>query len=299
MKKIIFDTDLGGDCDDVMALDLLLACEKTGECRLTGVTYSADARRAVECIHSILRRYGRGCVPIGRAPIEAGIKPVSDNYATQVAEAFPGGMKYEEADDAVRLLRKLLASGDPSVLCVTGFLTNVAALLASPPDDISPLEGRELAAKQLSELVIMGCSFGPGGKAGSFAEWNIQCDINAARQTVSLCPAPIVICPFEVGLDMITGAAMTAKGGRTSPDSLSYIVHGSAGGRHSWDPATALYAVRGAGRLFTLSDPGICVIAEDGISSFTRSPGGRHRYLECAVPKADIAAEIDRTVAVL
>lgn len=299
MKKIIFDTDLGGDCDDVMALDLLLACEKTGECRLTGVTYSADARRAVECIHSILLRYGRGGVPVGRAPIEEGIKPVSDNYATQVAEAFPGGMKYGEADDAVRLLRKLLVSGEPSVLCVTGFLTNIAALLVSPPDDISPLGGAELAAKQLAELVIMGCSFAPDGGAGAFAEWNIQCDIAAARQVMRLCPAPVVICPFEVGLDMITGAAMTAKGGRGSPDSLSYIVHGSADGRHSWDPATALYAVRGAGRCFTVSDPGICIIAEDGISSFTRSPAGLHRYLECAAPKAEIAAEIDRTVAVL
>ena len=27
IRNIIFDTDLGGDCDDVMALDLLLSAE--------------------------------------------------------------------------------------------------------------------------------------------------------------------------------------------------------------------------------------------------------------------------------
>lgn len=296
MKKIIFDTDLGGDCDDVMALDLLLACEKTDECSLIGVTYSADAKNSVPCIHAILKQYGRGDVPIGRAPIAEGIKALSDNYATQVAEAFdaPGSVKYEDAEDAVLLLRRLLASNQPVTLCVTGFLTNIAALLLSPPDDISPLGGVQLVAGKVPELVIMGCSF-----QNAFPEWNIKCDIPAAQTVMSLCPVPVVICPFEVGFNMITGAAMAARGGRNMPDSLSYIVHGSINGRDSWDPATALYAVRGSARYFDISGDGKCKIDDDGISYFSECGEGLHRCLQCALPQAEIAAEIDRIVTVL
>lgn len=34
MKKIIFDTDIGGDCDDAGALALLHECERAGRAEL-------------------------------------------------------------------------------------------------------------------------------------------------------------------------------------------------------------------------------------------------------------------------
>lgn len=306
MKQIIFDTDLGGDCDDVMALDLLLACEKNGECGLIGVTYSADAKNAIPCIHSILRHHGRGGIPIGRAPIPDGITVKSDTYATRVAEAFAvrDSVTYETAQDAVTLLRRLLASNKAVTLCVTGFLTNIAALLRSSPDDISPKDGVSLVADKVEEIVIMGCNFshqnGIGADYGKTAvpEWNIICDVPAAQTVISMCPVPLVICPFEVGYHMITGAAMTKRGGMSSPDSLSYIIHGSSGGRDSWDPATALYAVRGSDRYFT-AEAGHCKINDDGTSYFTLCESGPHFCLECAIPQPEIAAVIDSIVATL
>lgn len=306
MKKIIFDTDLGGDCDDVMALDLLLACEKAGECELVGVTYSADAKNAVPCIHSILRRHGRGGIPIGRAPVDDS-KPVrSDVYATRVAEAFasPGTVSYDEAADAVALLRGLLAANESVTLCVTGFLTNIAALLLSQPDEISPLDGMTLVSEKVSEIAVMGCRFshqnGIYADHGTTAdpEWNIVCDIGAAQKVFGMCPVPLVICPFEVGYHMITGAGMVKRGGENDPDSLSYIVHGSINGRDSWDPATALYAVRGSFPYFTKT-PGNCMIKDDGTSYFTECGDGRHICLECALPQTHIACEIDRIVSLL
>lgn len=301
MKKIIFDTDLGGDCDDVMALDLLLACEKRGECELIGVTYSADARNSVPCIHSILRQHGRSSIPIGRAPVKEGIKPVSDVYATKVTQAFqtPDTLRYEDAYDAVALLRKLLAENQGITLCVTGYLTNIAALLLSRPDEYSPLDGISLAAEKITEVAVMGCSFvHQNGESSAFPEWNIKCDIKAAQTVMSLCPSPVVICPFEVGLHMITGAPMTARGGKDLPDSFCYIVHGSTGGRDSWDPATALYAVRGCTPYYKISAPGYCTVDDDGISYFEEN-GGCHRILSCAMEQAEIAAEIDETVSFL
>ncbi|MDD4773447.1 MAG: nucleoside hydrolase [Eubacteriales bacterium] len=298
MKKLIFDTDLGGDCDDVMALNLLLACERTKECRLLGVTYSADARAAVPCIHAILRQHRRGDIPVGTNPVPEDSAALSDVYASRVAAAFdtPDSVKYADAPDAVRLLRRLLAENDGVTLCVTGFLTNIAALLRSGPDDISPLNGVELVAASAEELAIMGCSFAHAIGGEAFSEWNIKCDIPAAQTVFTLCPSPVVICPFEVGHNMITGAAMAARGPQY-PDALCYILHGSAGGRDSWDPATALYAVRGTGDLFTMSEYGNCRIDDDGISYF--EPGGNHRCLGPALTKPEIASVIDDVVSVL
>lgn len=69
MKKILFDTDLGDDCDDVLALDLLLAANRFGECELTGITYSSICRNSPSCIHAITSYYGMGNIPIGRMTI--------------------------------------------------------------------------------------------------------------------------------------------------------------------------------------------------------------------------------------
>lgn len=70
MKKIIFDTDIGGDCDDVMALDVLLSAHKCGECELLGVTYCEKSRNAPACIYAICRQHGFADIPIGRVPIK-------------------------------------------------------------------------------------------------------------------------------------------------------------------------------------------------------------------------------------
>lgn len=312
IRDIIFDTDLGGDCDDVMALDLLLSAEKCGECRLLGVTYSADAYAAIPCIYAILRHYGRGDVPIGRAPVKEGTVSVSDNYASKVAEAFryDGAPDYNTTPEASALLRRLLSEATGKVtLVVTGFLTNITALLKSGPDEYSPLSGPELVREKVEEIAIMACNFSHinciapeeravcrDGTIKPLGEWNIICDIKAAQEMFALVTAPVVLLPYEAGLNMITGAPMAEHGGMDAPDSMSYIVHGSRAGRHSWDPATALYGVYGARPWFYKSSAGRVTIRDDGVSDFAVDPDGLCSILECAQPKEQIATAIDELV---
>ena len=42
MEKIILDTDMGCDCDDVGALALVCGAHKRGEAALLGVTHAID-----------------------------------------------------------------------------------------------------------------------------------------------------------------------------------------------------------------------------------------------------------------
>ena len=55
------------------------------------------------------------------------------------------------------------------------------------------------------------------------------------------CPVPITFLGFEIGVSVITG------GGLSGSDVLHQVLqdHGSANGRCSWDPMTALMAVIG------------------------------------------------------
>ncbi|NLD88353.1 MAG: hypothetical protein GX633_08885 [Clostridiales bacterium] len=302
MRKIIFDTDLGSDCDDVMALDVLLAADKAGDCKLLGVTYSAAAHTGVQCIHAILRQHGYGDIPLGRIPCPEGFVKRNDVYATAVAEAFPykDAPTYESTIDADSLFRQLLKKNDDVTLVVTGFLSNIAALLRTK-------DGCELIRDHVCEIAIMGgcfshitCAFPPedciaeDNSIKPHAEWNILWDIPAAQDVCSLSPVPLVFLPYEVGLDMLSGKPMTERGEGKVPDSFAYIIHGSANGRHSWDPATALYAVYGAKPWFYKSASGKVTVRDNGLTDFAICPEGKHFILACAMMKNEIAAELDR-----
>jgi len=315
MKKVFFDTDLGGDCDDVLALDLILSAERAGDCELLGVTYSAVVPTAPACIYAILKQHGREAVPIGRAS-EGYLPPHKtrsdgDCYASVVAKAFPdaNAPTPENGTDAVRLLRRVLAENDRVTLIVTGYLTNMAALLRSEGDDISPLNGAELFRTRVAEVALMGGDFShqnctvtdpsqvsEDGHVHAHAECNIVSDAAASRAFIANCPAPIAFLPFEVGLNMISGKPMVEAGAGKTPDSLSFITHGSVNGRHSWDPATALYGIYGRKPWFYATVPGKVTVDEDAFTNFYPEKGGLHTVLACAVPQADIGREIDRLV---
>src|SRR6516165_125290 len=62
---LIFDTDICGDCDDVLALGMIHALESRGACRLLAVTVSVDNDLAAPFVDAVNTFYGRGDVPIG------------------------------------------------------------------------------------------------------------------------------------------------------------------------------------------------------------------------------------------
>lgn len=311
MKKILFDTDLGDDCDDVLALDLLLAANRFGECELTGITYSSICRNSPSCIHAITSYYGMGNIPIGRMTIPENTKNGKDYYATAVTERFTGkdAPTYATSLDAVKLLRKLLVENGHSTIAVTGYMTNIAALLQSEADEYSPLSGMELVLETVDEFAVMGCDFAhqdalnlrvrgvdENNDAVIIPEWNIIGDIAAAQYMFRYSPVPIVVSPYSVGYKMCTGAPMVHVGRGETPDSLSFILRNFPEGRDSFDPTTVLYAIYGAKPWFYRSVPGEVTILDDGTSFFSTINGGNTRVLGCAMSKESIAKDIDDKV---
>ena len=137
--RLIFDTDICGDCDDVLALGMIHALQSRGLCRLLAVTISVDHDLAAPFVDAVNTFYGRGDIPIGVVG-KGGVIEKSE-FLSLVEEQESGRFRYphdlvssQSARDATALLRKTLAAQpDHSVVIVqVGFSTNLARLLESP-----------------------------------------------------------------------------------------------------------------------------------------------------------------------
>ena len=201
MEKIIFDTDIGGDCDDTGSLAIVHECERAGKAKLLAVTLSTASPYAAGCADAINRWYGRE-VPIGqtkRTPPGEDPGFYVKSYGRHIAAVYDNAYKANGGnapEDAVRVLRRTLAenTGEKITIVAVGCCINIAALLKSGGDDISPLSGRELLAREAKALSLMGCFFPSEevpevwfGTEKMEAECNIKVDIGGARS---------VPCPF-------------------------------------------------------------------------------------------------------
>ncbi len=287
--SLIFDTDMGNDIDDALALGVIHALQSRGECRLLAVTSTKDNEFSVPFIDLVNTFYGRGDIPVGA--VRNGVTPEPSRYIEVPSKATDAGRpRYphkirsgKDAPEAVDLLRKVLAAQpDHSVaFVVTGFSTNIARLLDSKPDDHSPLPGSQLVAAKCSFLSIM---------AGAFAmpkphkEYNIVKDLPAAQKAISQWPTPIVMSGYEIG-EAIKYPAVSIQQDyryvRHHPLKEAYELYQKMPyDRQTWDLTAALYAVRPDRGYFGLSEPGTIRVQPDGITVFEASPAGRHRYLK-------------------
>ncbi|MDO5567164.1 MAG: nucleoside hydrolase, partial [Planctomycetia bacterium] len=203
--RIIFDTDLGNDIDDTLALALIHNLQTRGELELLAVTMTKDNVNAERFVKMINAYYGRPDIPIGYT--RSGITKADGHYVKKVLDlrddngklVFPVEFSTKESAqymEAVRLLRKTLAAqpDGQTVLIQVGFSTNLAALLDTKPDEFSPLSGRELFAKKVKYVSTMAGGFPP--LCGEHKEYNIKINIPAAQKLFAECPVPVVFSGY-------------------------------------------------------------------------------------------------------
>ncbi len=298
--KIIFDTDIGGDCDDAGALAMLhRLCDK-GEAELLAVTHCFSTPYVAGCIDAINQFYGR-VVPVG---VNYEIRHEGrGTYAGALSEYCPNRYPPETfgtdkaAPDTLEVLRKTLAAEeDGSVtLVVTGMLHSMAKLLRSGADDISPLTGKELAAKKICRTVVMGGRFfeswpmiiyPDGNENGTPVtwEWNIHgSGYEDAHLVAEEWPGELVYSSYEIGSYITTMAGFLSRARKGDPVALAYELHNHGAGRCSWDLTAMLDAVR-PGKYWHYHAFGKVAIGEDLVTRWEKNDETRHTYL---LPKAD------------
>ena len=287
---IIFDTDMGNDIDDALALALIHALQNRGECKLLAVTITKDNEGSAPYTDIVNTFYGRGDIPIGA--VRNGKMP-HDSYATQVAQLKDGDtLRYprdlnsnSEAMEATELLRKTLAAAeDGSVVVIqVGFSTNLARLLESKPDKYSPLSGKELVAKKVRLLSAMAGSFSEDLAKKRYPEYNVKIDIPAAKRVFHDWPTPILTSGYEIGLAIEYPATSILQ-------DYNYVDHHPVVDgytryikmpydRPTWDLTSVLAVVRPDRGYFGLSPQGRVIVEDDGYTAFKPEKGGNCRYL--------------------
>ena len=259
---ILYDTDMDTDCDDVGALAMLCEYVLAGRAELLGVVADAAAEDAAPCCEAICRHYGL-TPPVGAVYASDYPSARLEKYFA-IRKTLPAHRYYNRplaarvgkcATDyprAVTLYRELLAGAeDGSVTVVTvGFVTALADLLSSPPDSISPLDGRELAARKLRCVVSMANVAYPTLTAPNF---NYDSEPLGTHAFLQSCPVPVFISPE--GTKIVTGAHLTDACPADHPLRLAYEVYmeGERRGRSSWDLVALLFALEPNSPVFSVT----------------------------------------------
>ncbi len=288
-EKIILDTDLDSDVDDVGAMAMLHTLEDHEQVELLGVIVTSDDLFAPQCADAINHYFNRPEIPIG---VEKGIQ-LNDfsKYTKALSQAFPHRLKgYDDAQDATLLYRKLLAAqSDSSVTIVTiGHLTNLRHLIESVPDDISELSGLELVAKKVKLWACMGGQF-PEGKEANF----YRPDPESTQITVDRWPGKVIYSGWEIGNKIITGGAFLKKSlSPESPVYQGYKLYNDFAGRQSWDQSMLLYVIS-PDSYWELSPKGKAIVQEDGSNMWEVNEWANQQYLVEKVTPSEVAKVID------
>lgn len=291
VPKIIFDTDMGPDYDDIGAIAMLHALADKGECEILATVSSDGHPMIAPTIEVYNRYYNRPDLPVGNPLAGAPDFTASNNWNELIVDEFAPELRNKQYPTAVSVYRQVLASQpDNSVTIVTvGFMSNVSDLLNSTADEYSNLNGLELVRKKVKNWVAMAGGM-PEGR-----EFNVFQDAPASVNAFTKFPKPILFSGFEIGHKIFTGGEVAKLDVKKNPVARGYAFNletytkDGEKARPSWDQTTVLVAIRNPEEYFYVNGPGKFIINEDGSNSWDPTVDAGHRFLVHKYPYQHIA----------
>lgn len=281
-ERIIIDTDLGVDVDDAGAIAVAHVLQSRGEARILAVVSNVHDKYAPGALDAINTRYGRGAIPVGRAP-NPNHYPVGSAYwkgesAPQALRAIfqshpHPGVSTTSLKSSVEVMRAALAaSPDRSVTIVgLGFFNNQAELLRKYP---------ALVKRKVKRLVVMAGSYPNGGTHDLYLSGGRDIPISESKYVLANWPTPVFIHPGSVCGDFQNGLTLT-RTLLSNPVRTAYRVYAwgkEPAQRPSWDLCVVLEAVRGSrAESFGSSSRETLTVTSTGNSHWIAGDNGRHR----------------------
>ena len=300
-QPVIFETDMGNDVDDALALDMLYKYHRQGRIRLLAVMLNKQGPFPPQYIDLMNTWYHLPRIPIGlpapwKERFTGGVnftQTVSEKTDAKGRRLYRRSVKdYSSLPTAVSLYRRLLARAeDHSVTIVSvGFSSNLSLLLQSEADAFSPLSGLELVRRKVARLVTMAGDFGNP----THAEFNVEGDIAACQHVFAEWPTPIVTSPFELGCQICYPASSIENDFSWAPhhpmvDSYRAYLP-KLEDRPTWDLTAVLYAVDPQ-QFFNISPAGHIRITPEGFMRFEPQAGANRYYLSVTPEQAQAIRE--------
>ena len=275
---------------------MLLNMHKRGIINLLGVIVTSDNPYAPLCVSAINTYFGYPDIPVG---FLMGQHSLINNsrYTKFIADEFPSKFhSWSDAEESTQVYRKLLAqSTDESVIIVTiGHLSSLQKLLQSSSDQISLLNGKELAEKKVIRWVCMGGQF-PQGKEANFYRPDPQSTVYCLNHWKK----EAIFCGWEVGNKIVTGGVDLKNSFNTKhPVYRAYELFNQFAGRPSWDQIAILQLTDKANAFFLYSNNGRCEVASDGSNIWRNGASGNHKYvvIRPSVDIKEIESYIERLI---
>lgn len=295
MKNIILDTDLGGDCDDASAIALANKFHNRKEANVLAMTYSNNNASGALLTDAINGYYGNN-FPMGILKNNVLKIEYGNDFADKALDILKVKKDFGKLKNANDLYYEKMIDAENksvSVICI-GQLRNIATFLNS---DFNGVSGSEIFNRKVKELYIMGGYFNQESENHSFCgfvmpgEYNIVTDLDSAHTVMNKVTCEITFCDFDVGVDVLTFEEFSTNYNEKYPVSVCYKLYQN-GARHSWDPLTVLYAIKGDNEYFT-SEKGNVTITEKGRTIFVEEPDGNHKKVQLNKPKEEVAKYLE------
>lgn len=285
--KIIWDSDMAWDWDDVGALAVLHALADAGDAEILGMgssTRSTAGKWNPYTMDIINTYYNRPDIPIGKSLSGPNVHDVYGQWISQ--QGFPYDLDSNQVwDNVVELYRKLLSEqADNSVVIVTvGYTSNIRDLMLSKPDKYSNLNGMDLINKKVDFWSCMAGKYPGSGTEANMQDWR-----GYTKYAFDNFPRPILGTSSEAG--NVSGAGKSLEfTPLTNPVRAIYRKRLDEQGypntfSHStWDLIATLVAVRDPNLYFDVTASGTNVITINGDNSqsnkWQSSPDNGFRYL--------------------
>lgn len=266
--SVLLDTDIGPDCDDAGALALLCSYAREYGFPILGVGHCTSNPYGAGCVDGIAAYCGYPQLNIGTWPGKGFLEEHID-YNKEVAIRFSKRSEnglYPAENAAEMYVRLLEQVPDQSVVMIAiGPLNNVAALL-----DLDAA----LVAKKVRALVCMAADIEKG------REYNIVCDVPAAKKVFEQWPAPIYVSGFTLGINLTMGFEVDEKL-ESHPVYVAYNRASRGDSRHraAFDLTAVDFAVLGEGERWSLTAPGVLGFGEPDSTWFEEKADGNVQFL--------------------
>lgn len=287
MRKIILDTDMGNDVDDVLALAVLHSLHQQGKIIFDSILVSKDAEKAP----IFTELFGLKCdnpVPVAKADRGVAIPFETYLHLTGIfLERAPKTKAQLSANYplASELLKERLeAAEDNSIdLLTIGFLSNIG-------DFLNDEGNAALFNRKVARVHMMA-----GNYEKPQPEFNVMMDIPAFKTALEKFDGPITFVGFELGRVRYPESSIRRLYDDARHDMvwLSYMSYrDKPHHRQCWDPLTALVASGCYEDDFDLSAPGEITVEGNGVTHHTVQEGGRHRFVTLDDPQEKALTEV-------
>jgi len=293
--KVIFDTDLDGDNDDVAAAAILHAFADAGQAEILAMGVVSLHPWSPACLDAINTYYGRGDIPIG--VYKGSTLPMHGSpYAKAVAERCPNDVGIAgKVPNVLSVYRQTLSKqpdGKVTIIAV-GQMNNLVDLLGSPPDEHSELPGRELVRRKVGVLFVMAPYF--NATNAYQRAYNFITSPKAAVALTEGWPTKVKFGEGNLGHRHFIGSRLSETP-TNNPARIAFEAYFAAekrnsgkieNKRHCADPTTVLYAVTGT-QYFGEVGPGACDVREDGFTRWNSGRDKQHFYNTQKLPVAEL-----------